>query len=223
MYYVVPGAPPAQPIPDHDVAFVAAGYSDENRAVLHGIEDLVRSWPRPVLNRPERIAALSRDRDSVLLESIPGLATAVSAPVTDYRGADGLFRKYRVAVIDGRPLACQMAIADRPVAHYHEAGMRESAEKRAEEARFIMDFDHDFGRRHEGALCALGERLGLDYFAVDCAETRDGKLLPLELDVAMIIHSMDSPDLFPHKAPQMRRIRDAFRAMLLRTCGRPIG
>ncbi len=216
MYYFVPGAPLAQPIPDHDVAFVAAGQADENRAVLHGLEDIVRSWPCPVLNRPERIAALFPDGAHALLTSEPGLATAI----TDYRGSDGQFRKYRIAVIDGRPYACQVAISDRPVVHYHETGMRESAEKRAEEARFITEFESDFASRHKGALRALWERVGLDYFCVDCAEAADGRLLPLEIDVAMIIHAMDSPELFPYKAPQMRKIREAFRAMLRLKAGR---
>jgi len=34
----------------------------------------------------------------------------------------------------------------------------------------------------------------------------------------MIVHSMDPPDLFPYKAPQMRKVRDAFRDMLRRKC-----
>ena len=31
----------------------------------------------------------------------------------DYAGHDGLFRKYRIVMVDGRPYACHMAIADR--------------------------------------------------------------------------------------------------------------
>jgi hypothetical protein len=85
----------------------------------------------------------------------------------------------------------------------------------------MMDFDDDFARRHAGALRALCERVGLDYFAIDCAETLDGKLLLLDVDVAMIIHSMEPRQLFPYKPPQMRRVRDAFRAMLRRKCGKP--
>jgi hypothetical protein len=221
MHYIVPGSPPAEPISAHDIAFVAAGGSDENLAVLRQIEDYVRSWPCPVLNRPEQIALLSQERSRARLGSAPGLVLSMSAPLVDYRGADGLFRKYRIALIDGRPYACQMAISDLPIVHYHDAGMRESAEKRAEEARFIMDFDDSFARRHEGALRALCEHVGLDYFAVDCAETRDDRLLLFEVDVAMIIHSMEPPQLFPHKPVQMRKIRDAFRTMLRRKCGRP--
>jgi hypothetical protein len=220
MHYVVPGAPPAEPIPDHDIAFVAAGASDDNRDVLREIEDLVRSWPCPVLNRPGRIAALSRDGICARFESAPGVVGPTMCESGDYRGSDGLFRKYRLAMIDGRPYACHMAISDRPISHYHDAGMRESAEKRVEEARFMANFDADFARRHESALRALNEHVGLDYFGVDCAETSDGKLVLLEVGAAMIIHSMDPPQLFPHKPPQMRKVRDAFRAMLRRKCGR---
>jgi hypothetical protein len=47
--------------------------------------------------------------------------------------------------------------------------MAESADKRAEEA---LDFDEDFAARHAAAFAGLVERLGLDYFAIDCAETK---------------------------------------------------
>src|SRR5205807_1709101 len=60
MCYVVPGSSPAHPIPDHDLAFVAIGESDENRAFLHEIGELIQSWRRPVLNAPERIGPSSR-------------------------------------------------------------------------------------------------------------------------------------------------------------------
>ena len=115
-----------------------------------------------------------------------------------------------------------MAISEHRIIHYHDAGMRESAEKRAEEARFVSDFDVDFARRHASALRAIADRVGLDYFAIDCGETPDGKLLLLEVGVAMIVHSMDSPDLFPYKAAQMRKVRDAFRAMLRGKCAAPV-
>ncbi len=77
-------------------------------------------------------------------------------------------------------------------------------------------FDDDFARRHAGALSAIAERIGLDYFAIDCAETRDGRLLLFEADIAMIVHAMDPADIFPYKGPQMRKLFDAFAAMLRR-------
>ncbi|HXQ49453.1 MAG TPA: hypothetical protein VN802_00035 [Stellaceae bacterium] len=138
------------------------------------------------------------------------------APFIDYRSADGLFRKYRIAFIDGAPYACHMAICDQWMIYYLNAGMRESAAKRAEEARFMADFDADFARRHGAALDAIAERIGLDYFAIDCAELPDGRLLLFEADIAMIVHAMDPPEIFPYKGPQMRKVFDAFRAMLRR-------
>jgi hypothetical protein len=138
----------------------------------------------------------------------------------DYRGRDGLYRKYRIVFIDGRPFACHMAITDQWMIYYLNANMKESAGKRAEEAQFMADFDVDFASWHDAALAAIAGRVGLDYFGIDCAETADGKLLVFEADIAMIVHAMDRPEIFPYKPPQMRKVFDAFRAMLHARSGR---
>ena len=134
----------------------------------------------------------------------------------DYAGEDGLFRKYRVVFVDDRPYACHMAIADRWDIWYLNAQMSHSAAKRLEEETFMRTFDTGFGRRHQAALAAMAERIGLDYFTVDCAQTRDGSLLIFEADNTAVVHNMDAPDIFPYKPPQMRKIFDAFAAMLER-------
>jgi hypothetical protein len=134
----------------------------------------------------------------------------------DYASADALFRKYRVAFVDGSAYACHMAIAERWDIWYLNAGMAESAAKRLEEETFMCTFDIGFGRRHQSALGAMADRLGLDYFTIDCAETKDGSLLIFEADNTAVVHNMDSPELFPYKPPQMRKVFDAFAAMLER-------
>ena len=136
------------------------------------------------------------------------------SPFIDYSGPDGLFRKQRIALIAGRPFICHHAVSEYWMVHYLSAGMTEHAERRKEEARFMADFDQDFAVRHRTAFEALHEGIGLDYFAIDCAETRDGRLLLFEADVAMIVHALDPPDLFPYKPAQMRKVFDAFFAML---------
>jgi hypothetical protein len=138
------------------------------------------------------------------------------ARFVDYSNADGLYRKYRVVFIDGKPYACHMAIADRWDIWYLNAGMAFSAEKQGEEERFMRDFDQDFSLRHRAALAAVASRVGLDYFTVDCAENKNGELLIFEADNTAVVHNMDSPDVFPYKASQMRKIFDAFAAMLSR-------
>lgn len=151
----------------------------------------------------------------------PGDTFYVS-PFVDYRNADGQFRKYRVAVVDGQPFACHLAIADRWMLHYLNAGMEESADKRTQEARWFDTFDHDFAVRHEDAFRALHQRLGLEYLVFDCAEAQGGQLLVFEADTAMVVHSMDSSNLFPYKGPQMRRVFKAFQNMLFAHASPPI-
>ena len=132
----------------------------------------------------------------------------------NYANEDGLFRKYRVVFVDHRPYACHMAIADRWDIWYLNAGMSDSAAKRLEEETFMHTFDIGFARRHATALAGLAERIGLDYFTIDCAENRQGELLIFEADNTAVVHNMDHADVFPYKPPQMRRIFDAFAAML---------
>jgi glutathione synthase/RimK-type ligase-like ATP-grasp enzyme len=132
------------------------------------------------------------------------------SPFVDYAGPDGLFRKYRIACFGGRWFLCHMAVSEHWMVHYLNAGMAERAERRAEEADAMASFDQNFASRHAPALQALQERLGLDYFAVDCAEYTDGSLLIFEADVAMIIHDLDPEAVYPYKKIQMSRVFDAF-------------
>ena len=136
------------------------------------------------------------------------------ARFVDYASSDGLFRKYRIVFIDGQPYACHLAIADRWDIWYLNAGMSQSAAKRREEEAFMRTFDAGFARRHRTALAGIAERIGLEYFTMDCAETSNGSLLIFEADNTAVVHDMDPPDIFPYKLPQMRRVFDAFAAML---------
>ena len=136
------------------------------------------------------------------------------APFIDYRSSDGLFRKYRIAVIDGQPFAAHMAISRHWMVHYLNADMLNNAKNRDVEAEFMSNFDSDFGAKHRKSLAEIDRRMGLDFYSIDCAETPDGKLLVFELDSGAVVHSMDSVELFPYKAPQMESVYAAFRRML---------
>lgn len=149
------------------------------------------------------------------LQAVEGPQFYISRFV-DYRGADGMFRKYRVALVDGKPYICHYAISQNWMIHYLNAGMTESAEKRAEEAAEMARFDDGFAQRHAAALKAIDQRMGLQYIGVDCAEMPNGDLLIFEADNAMIVHSMDPEDMFPYKAPAMRKVFNAFRGLLQR-------
>jgi hypothetical protein len=191
---------------------IAEGQSD--------ISSLAAEFKFPLIARPRGSHAGS---GLVRLDDAAGLAEYLTARpeqaffasrFVDYASADGSYRKYRVVFIGGKPYACHMAVADRWDIWYLNAGMAFDAGKRREEERFMRDFDHDFALRHQGALAATASRVGLDYFTIDCAENKWGELLIFEADNTAVVHNMDSPELFPYKPPQMRRIFDAFAAMI---------
>lgn len=139
-------------------------------------------------------------------------------PYIDYQSADGLFRKQRIAFVNGKAFACHLAISDHWMVHYMSARMEEKEERRFEEAKWMLDFE-GFAERHHSAFAALRRIIDLDYFVIDCAETHDGLLLVFEADVAMIVHSMDSEIFFPYKKIAMKKMTAGF-ANALHTCAR---
>ena len=162
----------------------------------------------------------TREALAAYLEAEPS-ARFYASPFVDYAGADGLYRKYRIALFDGQPFVCHMAVSGHWMVHYLNAGMAEDPQKRAEEQAAMEGFDEGFARRHAAAFAALHQRIGLGYFAVDCAETLDGGLLIFEADVAMIVHDLDPEDLYPYKKSQMPKVFDAFEALLRRLAEGP--
>ena len=284
-YYVVPGMPLPDLMPDHDVAIVVAPDGDAAQASMRDIAALAASWPRPVLNLPARIGLLDRDRLYQALNSIAGLeipqtvrmrrndledmarctkvpgefldngtfpliirpigshagfglaripdVDALSSylagrtepefflsPFVDYASDDGMFRKYRIVFVDGKPYACHMAIADEWKVWYLNADMALSVRHRLEEAVWMESFDGDFAVRHADALAQMATSVGLDYFAVDCAQARGGDLLVFEADNTAIVHDMDPPSVYPYKSPQMQKIFQAVQTMFFRRAGR---
>ena len=109
-----------------------------------------------------------------------------------------------------------MAISDQWKIWYLIANMTESADERAGEARLMTAFDEWFAKHHGAVIVETARRVGLDYFAIDCAETEVGDLPVFEADNAMIVHNMDPPAISPYKAAQLRKIFSAFATMLYR-------
>lgn len=141
-----------------------------------------------------------------------------AAPFVDYRGPDRLFRKMRVAFVDGAPFPVHLAISPRWMIHYLNADMRDNVAHRVEEAHWMENFA-DFVRRHARAFASIRDRLGLDYFLIDCAECGDDSLLIFEIGSAMIAHDLDCPQTFPYKSAPMRRLFAAFQDMVVARAG----
>jgi len=182
----------------------------------------------PIIIRPiDSHAGLGLSKIDNLNDLTAYLSSATDAfffvsPFIDYRSPDGLFRKYRIILIDGTAYVCHMAISERWMVHYLNADMLENAQHRSEEAQFMAEFNSGFALRHATALKAVTTRLGLDYVGIDCAETADGKLLIFEVDSNMIVHNMDPADKFPYKKIQMPKLFAAFTQLLIRKSAKTV-
>ena len=139
------------------------------------------------------------------------------APFVDYRTpADGLYRKMRVACVGGDFYPAHLAVSPRWMVHYLNADMLQSAANRQAEQQFMERFELDFLRRHAAVLSAIDDRLGLEYYSIDCGQTPDGQLLVFEIDSGAVVHAMDPEDIFPYKRPHMLRLFAAFRDLVHR-------
>src|ERR1700735_3466284 len=115
----------------------------------------------------------------------------------------------------GAPFLCPIGISARWMVDYPSSENIAHPERREEEMRAMEGFDAGFALRHQRALAALAEQIDLEYFGLDCAESRDGDLVIFEVASAMLVHAMDNAEIFPYKTTQMRTVFDAFRAMLV--------
>jgi glutathione synthase/RimK-type ligase-like ATP-grasp enzyme len=136
------------------------------------------------------------------------------APFVDYRSADGQWRKYRVIFVDGTPWPFHMAIHDDWAVWYYNAGMAASVAKRDEEARFLSNIGAVFPPQAMAALRGIAQRVGLDYFGLDCGLMPDGDLVVFEVETGMIVHDRDSADLYPYKKLFVPRIFRAVETMI---------
>jgi hypothetical protein len=192
---------------------------DQASTLLRDVPGLLMP-PTVLVERPENSHA---GRGLEKIGSAAGLAGYLAgreghdfyiAPFIDYSSGDGQFRKYRVILVDGKPFLAHMGISSNWMVHYLNAGMAENAAKRAEEAATMESFATGFAQRHGPALAAVAERTQLAYVGIDCAEAQDGKLLIFEVDSNMVVHDLDSPDLYPYKHVQMQKLFAAFESML---------
>ncbi len=177
-------------------------------------------WPfliRPVMSQAGiDLAKIDAPADlEGYLGKVAAEAFYISAFV-DYRSADGHFRKYRVIFVDGEAYPCHLAISRHWMVHYYNAGMYDNSWMREEESRFLADIRAAFGADQMRALAEIAARIGLEYFGIDCAIMPDGQVFVFEADPAMVVHLMDSAEVFPYKHQYVPRIFKAVMRLLER-------
>lgn len=160
---------------------------------------------------------------SAAVAGLPGAglpdAQLLAIQYLDARGADGLFRKYRVMMIDGQLYPLHLAISPHWKIHYFSADMKDKPDHRGEEAEFLANMGCFLGPNAMGALVRLQAALGLDYGGVDFGLSREGDVLLFEANANMVVPQPDKREIWDYRRPAVDRICAAVRKMLLTNAG----
>ncbi len=146
----------------------------------------------------------------------------------DYRSTDGYFRKYRFIFVGTDMLPYHLAIGSDWKLHHDSTDMGEHPWMQQEELAFLSKSKHRSSATGiHRALQTIRERIGLDFFGIDCALDAAGDLVVFEANASMLVHDQNAD--FPYKGPFVRNIKLAFDAILqrhvaeARLCAPPVG
>jgi Flp pilus assembly protein TadD/glutathione synthase/RimK-type ligase-like ATP-grasp enzyme len=136
----------------------------------------------------------------------------------DYLSADGYFRKYRFIFAGQEILPYHLAVGTDWKLHHVSTDMEHHAWMQQEEASFLQHPETVFSAANYAALAEIRERVGLDYFGIDCGLDRDGNLIAFEVNASMLVHEHN--EAFPYKDPAVRAIKAVFAEMLAGRAGK---
>jgi aromatic-L-amino-acid/L-tryptophan decarboxylase len=148
-----------------------------------------------------------------------GAAEVMAIEYLDARGADGWVRKYRAMMVGGQLYPLHLAISQQWKVHYFSADMRDRAEHRAEEAKFLADMPGVLGANAMAALEQLSAAIGLDYGGVDFALGERGEILLFEANATMVVEQPDGDPRWDYRRAAVERIHAAVRDLLLASAG----
>lgn len=147
----------------------------------------------------------------------------------DFRSPDGLFRKYRFLIIDGKPYPRHMIASDEWNIHARDRARRmlKDPALRKEEESFFGTYAE---KSHE-RFRKVYEKLGLDFFGVDCTFDGDGGLIIFEVNSCFRVRdsepaiedggeSRNDTAGEDYRLPYIEAIPRAVEAMILRRAGK---
>jgi hypothetical protein len=133
----------------------------------------------------------------------------------DARDAEGLYRKYRVMIVDGKLYPLHLAISRDWKVHYFKADMAHSAENRAKDSAFLDNMANALGPRAVAALERISAELGLDYGGIDFAVNAQGDVLFFEANATMVMVPLTPDEKWAYRRPAFERVFSAVRTMLM--------
>lgn len=141
MYYVLPGELISQELPPHDMAMIAVSESASTRRLLEQLTQSVRTWRKPLLNRPERVLSTARPQAYQLLRGARGVSIPATTQVS----------REQLQALCGGQLDLLTVLSDgafplivRPVGSHAGHGLQK-IETRPDIARYLnANPEHDF-------------------------------------------------------------------------------
>jgi hypothetical protein len=127
---------------------------------------------------------------------------------------DGLYRKIRIALIEGKPYICHVALSQHWIVHFISAQMHLNMNKMDEEKSIMDKFESDLFASQREAFENIAIALGLEFVVLDCEINNQNKIILFEADNRGWIHATDPDDIFPYKKPVMDKAFTAFRTMV---------
>lgn len=122
----------------------------------------------------------------------------------DFADDDGLYRRYRFAVVGGEAFIKSVVMGSHWNLH---ASSRIWDDRTIAQERQILDsFDTDLAPRIKPVIDAIHDRLGLDYFGIDCAVGRDGSIVLFEANATMniLVDIKLQPDLWSGRTDRIK-------------------
>jgi tetratricopeptide (TPR) repeat protein len=146
------------------------------------------------------------------LADLPGNDICV-VELLEAKSADGLVRKYRVMMIDGKFHPVHVAISREWKVHYFSAAMADFPEHRAEDRQFLENMADVLGAGIMESLARIRDILKLDYAGVDFSIGPDGGMLLFEANATMNIAPPDADEMWAYRREPVRRIEEAVRTL----------
>jgi len=111
-------------------------------------------------------------------------------------------------------LPYHLAIGNQWKVHHLSTDMVNQPWMQREESAFLANPGTVFTAENYQALRTIRERIGLDYFGIDCALDARHDIIVFEVNASMLVH--DHNEEFSYKASAVGAIKHAFNAMLQR-------
>lgn len=134
----------------------------------------------------------------------------------DYRGPEGLYRKYRMWSFGGRLVFRHLAVTTHWNVHIADgaAFMIEHPDLIEEEVRLMERREGAFPDQVHAIVAEIGERLGLECFGVDYAFHPDGRMVLFEANAAMSFFPLQPHPRYVHRQRLLAPAQEAVMAML---------